>query len=98
MSFYTRMFILCRMVDPRVDLVTAPWHPLVDTPWKMPLLSNLSDWRSKLDDIENDLYFNNNMTEVVFIADMPGVYLNNNTAEDGTLNFMKTGFQLQKEL
>ena len=60
------------MFDPRVDMTTAPWQPFEDTPWLMPLLTHLSDWRTKLDEIEKNIYEGSNNTDVVFIADVPG--------------------------
>ena len=61
------------MYDPHTDLVTADWHPLVATSWIMPLLVDLSDWRTKLDDIEMNVYKGSNDTNVIFIADFPGI-------------------------
>ena len=62
-----------RMFDPREDMVRAKWHPFKASTWLMPLLSELSDWRSELDKIEQSIYNNNtDDTDVVFIADFPG--------------------------
>ena len=74
MSFHAAYLcmIQCRLYNPNVDLITAPWHPFKVTPWVMPLLTDLSNWRQKLDDIERDIYMNSNGTDVVFIADFPG--------------------------
>ncbi|NXO21581.1 VKGC carboxylase, partial [Cisticola juncidis] len=36
-----------RLVDPRVDLVRAPWSPWTPTPWLLPLLVDLSPWRQR---------------------------------------------------
>ena len=63
---------ITRMFDPRVDLVKAEWHPLKHTPWLMPLLTDLSDWRGKLTQIEKTIFESDNDTDVVFIADFPG--------------------------
>ena len=59
--------LITRLYDPRVDLVSAEWHPLLPTPWVMPLLSELSDWRSKLDSIEKEIYASNNDTNGINI-------------------------------
>lgn len=58
-----------RIFDPRVDIVTADWSPFKPNPWLMPLLVDLSPWRTKFQEIEGSL---DNQTEIVFIADFPG--------------------------
>ncbi|XP_041379619.1 vitamin K-dependent gamma-carboxylase-like, partial [Gigantopelta aegis] len=71
-----------RMFDPRVDILSASWSPFHKTSWVMPLLIDLSDWRGKLDEIEQNLYNTTNHTEVVFVADFPGLYLDNYVQEE----------------
>lgn len=71
-----------RLLDPRIDLLTAEWHPFKQTSWLLPLLTDLSDWRGKLDEIEKTIYKESNTTEVVFIADYPGLVLENYIQED----------------
>uniref|UniRef100_A0A8C8S9U9 Vitamin K-dependent gamma-carboxylase n=1 Tax=Pelusios castaneus TaxID=367368 RepID=A0A8C8S9U9_9SAUR len=68
-----------RLFDPQVDIVQAEWSPFHPTPWLKPLLVNLSPWRAKLQEIESSL---DNQTEVVFIADFPGLHLENFVSED----------------
>uniref|UniRef100_A0A3P8UPS0 Gamma-glutamyl carboxylase n=1 Tax=Cynoglossus semilaevis TaxID=244447 RepID=A0A3P8UPS0_CYNSE len=68
-----------RIFDPRVDIVKADWSPFRPNPWLMPLLVDLSPWRTKLQEIEGSL---DNQTEVVFIADFPGLHLENFVSED----------------
>lgn len=58
-----------RIFDPRVDIVKADWSPFQPNPWLMPLLVDLSPWRTKFQEIEGSL---DNQTEIVFIADFPG--------------------------
>jgi len=60
------------MIDPRVDLVTARWTAFDEVAWLMPLLSELSEWRRRLDQIQHTVYTSTNDTDVVFIADFPG--------------------------
>lgn len=60
------------MWDPRVDLVAAEWNPLSPVTWALPLLTGLSDWRARLDDIEANIFGSDNDTDVVFVADFPG--------------------------
>lgn len=61
--------LLFRIFDPRVDIVRADWSPFRPNPWLMPLLVDLSPWRTKFQEIEGSL---DNQTEIVFIADFPG--------------------------
>uniref|UniRef100_A0A8C3LCC0 Vitamin K-dependent gamma-carboxylase n=1 Tax=Chrysolophus pictus TaxID=9089 RepID=A0A8C3LCC0_CHRPC len=68
-----------RLVDPRVDLVRAEWSPWHPTPWVLPLLLELSPWREKLQELESGL---DGHTDVVFIADFPGLHLENFVSED----------------
>ncbi|XP_067168603.1 vitamin K-dependent gamma-carboxylase [Apteryx mantelli] len=68
-----------RLVDPRVDIVQAEWSPWHPTPWLLPLLLELSPWRARLQALESTL---DNHTEVVFIADFPGLHLENFVSED----------------
>ncbi|XP_074419616.1 vitamin K-dependent gamma-carboxylase isoform X1 [Larus michahellis] len=68
-----------RLVDPRVDLVRAPWSPWSPTPWVLPLLLELSPWRQRLQELENQL---DGHTDAVFIADFPGLHLENFVSED----------------
>ena len=41
----------------------------------MPLLVDLSDWRSKLAEIEDSLFNSTDLLDVVFVADFPGEFL-----------------------
>ncbi|CAN9504915.1 unnamed protein product [Ophioblennius macclurei] len=68
-----------RIFDPRVDIVKADWSPFRPNPWLMPLLVDLSPWRTKFQEIEGSL---DNQTEIVFIADFPGLLLENFVSED----------------
>ncbi|KAL7981310.1 hypothetical protein Chor_002206 [Crotalus horridus] len=68
-----------RLFDPNTDIVQAHWSPFQKTPWLKPLLIDLSPWRTKLMEIEKSL---DNQTEVVFIADFPGLHLENFVSED----------------
>ncbi|CAL8277732.1 unnamed protein product [Merluccius merluccius] len=68
-----------RIFDPRVDIVKADWSPFRPNPWLMPLLVDLSPWRTKFQEIESSL---DNQTEIVFIADFPGLHLENFVSKD----------------
>ena len=60
------------MFDSRVDLVTAEWSPFQHTSWLMPLLTNLSDWRARMDEMGKNIYNSSSDIDVVFVADFPG--------------------------
>ncbi|XP_075457953.1 vitamin K-dependent gamma-carboxylase isoform X2 [Ascaphus truei] len=68
-----------RLFDPTVDIVKADWSPFRKTPWLKPLLVDLSPWRFKFQEVESSL---DNQTDVVFIADFPGLHLENFVSED----------------
>ncbi|NP_001086044.1 gamma-glutamyl carboxylase L homeolog [Xenopus laevis] len=68
-----------RLFDPTVDIVKAEWSPFHKTPWLKPLLVDLSPWRAKFQEVEDSL---DNQTDVVFIADFPGLFLENFVSED----------------
>lgn len=65
-----------RQIDPRIDLLSSEvkWSPFTDTPWLLPLLTNLSDWRTRMLEIENDLSSKDQNVLVTFVADFPGKY------------------------
>ncbi|KAI0230052.1 Vitamin K-dependent gamma-carboxylase [Lamellibrachia satsuma] len=71
-----------RMFDSRVDLVTAEWSPFQHTPWLMPLLTNLSDWRARMDEMGKNIYNSSSDIDVVFVADFPGLTLENYVQEE----------------
>ena len=71
-----------RMVDPNVDLVKAPWSPWKQTPWLQPLLTELSPWREKLIQIRKDLKEKSNFSDITFVADFPGLFLENFVSEE----------------
>ena len=64
--------MLCRQFDPRVDILTAEWSPTKQVSWIFPLLTDLSNWRGKLEEIQKNIYNSTNETDVVFVADFPG--------------------------
>ncbi|XP_054262450.1 vitamin K-dependent gamma-carboxylase [Macrosteles quadrilineatus] len=66
-----------RMFDPRVDLLTVDWSPFQPVSWLMPLLTELSSWRTKIAEIEEQVYSWSNYSDVLFVADFPGLYLEN---------------------
>lgn len=70
--FYQRMF------DPRIDLLTASWSPFEKVTWVLPLLTELSGWRKKMKQIQEEVYSASNFSDVLFVADFPGKLISNN--------------------
>jgi vitamin K-dependent gamma-carboxylase len=66
-----------RQLDPRVDLLKAEWSPWKTTPWLMPLMTDLSPWRSKLKEIEEKYKKLNSFYDLTFVADFNGLSLEN---------------------
>ncbi|CAF1262070.1 unnamed protein product [Adineta steineri] len=68
-----------RQIDPRIDLLSSDvkWSPFQDTPWLQPLLTNLSDWRTRMQKIETELSSKDQNVLVTFVADFPGLFLEN---------------------
>lgn len=66
-----------RQLDPRVDLLKAEWSPWQETSWLMPLLTNLSDWRTKMKEIDDKYQQLNQSYEITFVADLNGLKLEN---------------------
>ncbi|KAM8709177.1 hypothetical protein ACLKA7_016051 [Drosophila subpalustris] len=66
-----------RVFDPRVDLLKAPWSPFKQTSWSLPLLTELNHMRPKLKTIANEVLAWNNYSDVIFVADFPGLTLSN---------------------
>jgi vitamin K-dependent gamma-carboxylase len=69
-----------RMINPRVDILTAEWSPFKAPSWTMPLLSELSNWRQRLGEIKSEFRKKSDQEEeliphIVFAADFPGLYL-----------------------
>ncbi|XP_049821936.1 vitamin K-dependent gamma-carboxylase isoform X2 [Aethina tumida] len=66
-----------RMYDPNYDLLKANWSPFKPVEWLLPVLSELNDFRELIKDITQEVYSWSNQSEVLFIADFPGMYLEN---------------------
>lgn len=63
-----------RQIDPRIDLLSpdTKWSVFEETTWLLPLLTNLSDWRTRMMQIENDLASKDQNVLITFVADFPG--------------------------
>lgn len=66
-----------RQLDPRVDMTKAEWSHFKETKWLMPLLTELSDWREKLQDIERKHEEKSDEYDLTFVADFNGLKLEN---------------------
>ncbi|XP_076642244.1 gamma-glutamyl carboxylase [Halictus rubicundus] len=73
-----------RMFDPNVDFLTVDWHPFKPISYLMPLLSQYNSYRYKLEEIQQHVYTWSNDTDVLFVADFPGMYLDNYIAGNFT--------------
>ncbi|KZC12277.1 Vitamin K-dependent gamma-carboxylase [Dufourea novaeangliae] len=73
-----------RMFDPNVDLLTVDWHPFRPISFLMPLLSQYSSYRYKIEEIQQHVYTWSNDTDVLFVADFPGMHLDNYIAKNFT--------------
>ncbi|KAH8301077.1 hypothetical protein KR018_000526 [Drosophila ironensis] len=71
-----------RSFDPREDLLRARWSPFETTTWSLPLLTELNHMRPKLRTIETEVLAWNNYSDVVFVADFPGLTLTNFISPD----------------
>ena len=69
-----------RVYDPRVDVAHYDWHPLETPEYVMPLLSHLGDWRERLKELKKEIEDQN--IDVTFVADYPGLTLENYLAPD----------------
>ncbi|XP_011294794.3 vitamin K-dependent gamma-carboxylase [Musca domestica] len=73
-----------RVFDPRVDLLTADWSVFKRTPWSLPLLTELNHMRPRLRNIADDVLSWNNYSDVMFVADFPGLTLDHFISPDLT--------------
>jgi vitamin K-dependent gamma-carboxylase len=66
-----------RQINPRVDVLKAEWSPFKNTEWLMPLLTELSDWRTRINKIESEFEEKKLDVDLTFVADFPGLVLEN---------------------
>ncbi|KAJ8913553.1 hypothetical protein NQ315_017104 [Exocentrus adspersus] len=71
-----------RMYDPNYDLLQANWSPFKKVEWLMPVLSEYNHFRSTMNEISKEVYSWSNNSDVLFIADFPGMYLENFISEE----------------
>ncbi|XP_054732657.1 vitamin K-dependent gamma-carboxylase [Anastrepha obliqua] len=73
-----------RVFDPRVDLLKAQWSPFKHTSWTLPLLNELNHLRPKLKTMTHEVLAWSNYSDVIFVADFPGLTLDNYIPADLT--------------
>ncbi|XP_067612623.1 vitamin K-dependent gamma-carboxylase [Eurosta solidaginis] len=73
-----------RVFDPRVDLLRANWSPFTRTAWSLPLLNDFNYMRPKLRTMTNEVLSWSNYSDVIFVADFPGLTLDNFISPDLT--------------
>ncbi|EGI61953.1 PREDICTED: vitamin K-dependent gamma-carboxylase [Acromyrmex echinatior] len=71
-----------RIFNPNIDMLTVDWHPFKPVSFLMPLLTQYSSYRHKMDEIQQHVYTWSNYTDVLFVADFPGMYLENYISTD----------------
>nr|ABJ09596.1 gamma-glutamyl carboxylase [Ciona intestinalis] len=69
-----------RMYNPNVDLANYKWSPFTHPNFTLPVLSELSNWRQKLKELKK--LHRNETQNIVFVADFPGMHLENFVQED----------------
>ncbi|KYM96640.1 Vitamin K-dependent gamma-carboxylase [Cyphomyrmex costatus] len=73
-----------RIFNPNIDMLTVDWHPFKSVSFLMPLLTQYNSYRHKMDVIQQHVYTWSNYTDVLFVADFPGMYLENYISTDFT--------------
>ncbi|XP_030757480.1 vitamin K-dependent gamma-carboxylase-like isoform X1 [Sitophilus oryzae] len=71
-----------RMYDPNYDLLRAKWSPFEPVEWLMPLMIEYNNFREQIPEIIEHVHSWNNESNVIFVADFPGMYLENFIEED----------------
>lgn len=66
-----------RVYDSEIDILNSDWKYNKKPTYTLPLLSGYSDWRPKIREMQKDFMNQSDYTEVTFIADFPGMYLEN---------------------
>lgn len=66
-----------RILNPTVDLLKTDWHPLKKPAFTLPLLKEYNHFRKKINKISDDVFSWSNYTDVLFMADFPGLSLDN---------------------
>lgn len=68
---------LQRIFNPQVDILTAEWSPFKPVDWLLPLLHEFTEMRTKIELMTRDVHTWSNTSDVLFVADFPGLTLDN---------------------
>lgn len=66
-----------RIYNPKVDMVKSEWHPFHEPSFTLPLLRQYSHLRKEMTEISRHVYSWNNYTDLLFMADFPGLTMDN---------------------
>lgn len=67
-----------RIYNPEIDVANYRWSPFLKPAFVLPLMTDLSNWRGELQNIKDKW----KKYRVVFVADFPGLHLDNYVSED----------------
>ncbi|XP_065076830.1 vitamin K-dependent gamma-carboxylase [Ochlerotatus camptorhynchus] len=73
---------LQRIFNPQVDILTASWSPFKAVDWLLPLLHEFTEMRSMIDKMTHEVHSWSNTSDVLFVADFPGLTLDNYIVPD----------------
>ncbi|XP_058065324.1 vitamin K-dependent gamma-carboxylase [Anopheles bellator] len=71
-----------RIFNPNVDILRAPWSPFESVDWVLPLLQQLTVRRTDMRRLTDTVLGWSNHSDVMFIADFPGLTLRNYVANE----------------
>lgn len=71
-----------RFYNPYTDLVKAKWSPFSKTKWVLPIMKEFTEMRPEMDRIEKTVLAWSNYTDLLFIADFPGFYMDHYIPKD----------------
>ncbi|KAK0075118.1 hypothetical protein PV325_007335 [Microctonus aethiopoides] len=66
-----------RVFNPNIDMLTVEWHPFKPVSFLIPLLTQFNSYRDEMNEITKHVYTWSNYTDVFFVADYPGMQLDN---------------------
>ncbi|XP_062549969.1 vitamin K-dependent gamma-carboxylase [Armigeres subalbatus] len=73
---------LQRIFNPEVDILTAKWSPIEPVDWVLPLLHEFTEMRTMIDSTTQEVHSWSNTSDVLFVADFPGLTLDNYIISD----------------
>ncbi|XP_052859939.1 vitamin K-dependent gamma-carboxylase [Anopheles cruzii] len=71
-----------RIFNPNVDILRAPWSPFESVEWVLPLLQQFTVHRTDMRRLTDTVLGWSNHSDVMFIADFPGLTLRNYVANE----------------